>query len=279
MFIEPGAWLVLHQLAQAYIAAPASARAMAGAVITLGGGDEDAGDEGADPPKRVSEDDAMREGIAYMYLTGTVAKRVAVDFCAPDTWLDLARVDRALRAAAQDPAVKSILLHIDSPGGYGLGLDVTNRLIGEIAAEKPVYTYTDTLQCSAAIWGFSSATERFAAPDAVVGSIGSYQVLLGYSRQCKEDGIDVTFLRSGDLKGAGHPLKELTVDEIAMFQAELDAHAERFRSTVERDTGLEREWMRGQTFTGEEASEIGLIDMTVDTPEELLAMIAHGGSA
>lgn len=278
MFIEPAAWGTLHRLAQGYLEnfSEINSRPLLGGrtrdAVTAAHPDPAAGL--ADRGDAAGDDEGA--GIAYVYLSGTIAKRMRDNFSSCERWIDLARVDSMLRDLAADDNVEAIVLHLDTPGGYGQGLAGTNALVAEIAAEKPVYTYTDTMQCSAGIWAFCSATEKFVSADAVYGSIGSFQVIFNELGALEKEGVDVTFLRSGKFKAAGHPFKVLEKHELVYLRERLEAHAEEFRQCVEEHTGVAREHMEGQVFSGAEAVEIGLADMVVDSPEELLAMIrAH----
>lgn len=84
-----------------------------------------------------------------------------------------AEIRRDLAAAIGDPRVASILLAIESPGGMVVGCDECAAAVAEAARQKPVVAHIDGVGASAAYWLASQARQIFAAPTAVVGSVGA----------------------------------------------------------------------------------------------------------
>lgn len=74
-------------------------------------------------------------------------------------------------AAAENPAVRQIVLVIDSPGGQANGIAEFAQLIR--SADKPVTAYIDNVAASAAYWIASAADQIVMAKTAMVGSIGA----------------------------------------------------------------------------------------------------------
>ena len=76
-----------------------------------------------------------------------------------------------IQAAEDNPAVDSIVLHIDSPGGQVGGIaELSNHIRDKIT--KPVVAYVGNMAASAAYWVASAADSIVAAPTAEIGSIG-----------------------------------------------------------------------------------------------------------
>ena len=76
-----------------------------------------------------------------------------------------------IQAAEDNPAVDSIVLHIDSPGGQVGGIaELANHIREKIT--KPVVAYVGDMAASAAYWVASAADSIIAAPTAEIGSIG-----------------------------------------------------------------------------------------------------------
>lgn len=74
-------------------------------------------------------------------------------------------------AAAQNPAVRQIVLVIDSPGGQANGIAEFAQMVR--SAGKPVIAYIDNVAASAAYWIASAADQIVMAKTAMVGSIGA----------------------------------------------------------------------------------------------------------
>jgi len=76
-----------------------------------------------------------------------------------------------IQAAEDNPAVDSIVLHIDSPGGQVGGIaELANHIRTKIT--KPVVAYVGDMAASAAYWVASAADTIVTAPTAEIGSIG-----------------------------------------------------------------------------------------------------------
>ncbi len=77
---------------------------------------------------------------------------------------------RDFQTALDNPAVKQIVLSIDSPGGQATGIA---EFAGHVkASPKPVTAYVGDLAASAAYWIASAASTIIVSPTALLGSIG-----------------------------------------------------------------------------------------------------------
>jgi protease-4 len=75
-------------------------------------------------------------------------------------------------AAAEDAAVKAIMLHIDSPGGAASGGEALYRAVRDASEQKPVVAVIDGLGASAAYMTAIAADHIVARESALTGSIG-----------------------------------------------------------------------------------------------------------
>lgn len=170
--------------------------------------------------------------------------------------------------------IDTVILHIDSPGGYVTGLPEAYRVLADLPENINTIAYTDTCMCSAAYYIASACDQIVAAPSATVGSVGVYGVIADHSRAAAEQGVEVHVIRSGDLKGAGIPGKEVTAEEIAHEQSIVDHLFADFRSKVEyARPGVDEEVFRGAAYPGDQALRMGLIDASADRIEEVIAAL------
>ncbi len=110
-------------------------------------------------------------------------------------------VRRAVRQARDDPEVRGILLHIDSPGGHVAGIQ---ELADEVRATdkvKPVHAHLDDLGASAAYWVASQARHVTANATAQVGSIGVVAIVEDSSGAAELQGVKVHVVATGERKG------------------------------------------------------------------------------
>lgn len=172
--------------------------------------------------------------------------------------------------AAKAQGAKSVVLDISSPGGMATGAGELASFIEEFAQETPVFSFTDSMQCSAAEY-LSGACTRFATADAIVGSIGTVMTTISFEGMLKEAGIKAEVIASGKYKGAPSPLKDLTPEQHEQLQSFVNTLADEFKSHMSRHRGaLKSEAMQGQVFTGRQGVENGLIDATARTLAEVV---------
>ncbi len=175
-------------------------------------------------------------------------------------YADTEEIAAWVRAAADDPDIDQILLAVDSPGGMVGGTPELGDAVDQASKVKPVTAHSKGMMDSAAYWIASQATAIFCTPSADIGCIGVYQVNYDYSGMLKEMGVKAEMIKSGDLKGAGHPAIPLSDDQRNHLQAQIDLIGAQFRSAVTaKRTMVEPDSMRGQSFLGTEAAERHLV--------------------
>lgn len=228
-----------------------------------------------DPQRRTKRAEnvlEIRGSTALVHIDGAIDKHLSeLDRLCIDA-TDLADVDAALAIAARTPAVKNILLSINSPGGSVTGVPETAARIAAIAEKKNVFAYTEGQMCSAAYWLAASADQILGTSSSQVGSIGVYLALVDETRALEAMGIKVETIKDGTLKAAGASWKPLAEHERAHFQEQVAQIGRTFRAAVTaKRPGVKMEVMQGQSFFGAEAKKAGLVDAIVADLDEALA--------
>lgn len=175
----------------------------------------------------------------------------------------------------------TVVLSIDSPGGYVSGCFEATYDLRRIRAEYPdskVIVFCDGMLCSGAYALAAAATctdadEIVITPQADVGSIGvlASRVEVDLAR----DGIAVhyfTWPEEGE-KAAGYPGTEMSEEEAAQIQADVTALGETFAQLIADTRGLtvaDVAALRARTFLGPAAVEAGLADRIVQSRSDLL---------
>lgn len=213
--------------------------------------------------------------MAIVYLSGVITKRAPEMMCGPPL-VDLAKLDELLEEIAQDSALETIVFSFDSPGGIMIGLEETSRKIRaltEIHGKKTV-AYTDFQMCSAAMFLAAACDEIYAAPSAIVGSIGVYCAGLDDSKAWEMEGLELILSKSGSLKAMGHPGKNWSQEERDHLQERTDKCGLEFRTWMtSRRPGIPAEAMQGQWFYGKEAPAALLDGLFDDLPELIGALL------
>jgi signal peptide peptidase SppA len=171
---------------------------------------------------------------------------------------------RAVRAARADGDVAGILLHFDTPGGTVAGTAEFAQDVAEAAQVKPVWSYMEDLCASAGYWVASQATRIAINRTGMGGCIGTYGVVYDYSAFAAKEGIKAHVLRAGKYKGAGTPGTEITQEQLAEWQRNIDQLNEHFLAGVASGRRMAidrvRELADGRVHVGEEAKKLGLVD-------------------
>ncbi len=177
-------------------------------------------------------------------------------------------VDALLDAVEADPAVKAVVLHVDSPGGEVTASDeIYNRLL-RFKKEKNVPLIV-SMRSMAASGGYyvACAGDRIVAQRTTdTGSIGVYLGSLNISKFMEKYGIeDKTVTASGnDFKLVGSPYQPMTKEQEAYLQQRANADMETFKSVIMAGRKLDRASVdrvsTGEVFKGPDAQKLKLVD-------------------
>lgn len=214
-------------------------------------------------------------GVAVVEINGVLAKRMDL-FMEISGGTSTRSVARNFKAALTDPAVHSILLSIDSPGGEVDGTQELSNLIAQSRSEKPVMALADGMAASAGYWIASAAHRIYAADQTtMLGSIGVIATHMDVTKAYENRGLKVTQLTAGKYKGVGSPYKPLDRESEGVIQGIIDQIYSVFVNDVARNRGASvdqvlADMADGREFIGEKAIAAGLAD-GIKTREEIIA--------
>lgn len=180
-------------------------------------------------------------------------------------FVDVVEARSALALAVNDPAIESIALLIDSPGGTVGGVQQLADDVFAATDDKPVVAIVDDLCCSAAYWIAAQADQVVANPTAAIGSIGVYNIADDYSRFYENLGVATHVFASGQAKGQGTEYSErITPPQMDALRRRVSDLAELFIAAVARGRGMTpaaaRALATGEYWIASEAQRLGLID-------------------
>lgn len=183
--------------------------------------------------------------------------------------VDVNDVSAAIDAFSSDPSVEKVALQISSPGGTVTGVEELANKVRNLS--KPTLAYTDSEMASAAYWIGSAADRVVASPSSTVGSVGVYMAIPDYSKAAEMAGIKMVVIKSGKFKGAGIEGTSLDEGQMANLQEGVDTiHAE-FKDAVNMKRKMVKaEAMEGQTFSGKQAAQHGLVTGLADSFNDAL---------
>ena len=171
---------------------------------------------------------------------------------------------------AQLQGERTVVLHVDSPGGYVSGVRETRRAIAR-AREAGIYVvaYVSGMAASAALWVAAAADEVVLSPLAQVGSVGVITTLY----RDAEQGQTVEVVSSQT------PKKRASVDDadyIAGLQRRVDEMAGVMLAEIASDRGTTIEALGdGSVYGAAEAVSRGLADRVASESDDWMFL---GGS-
>jgi len=169
-----------------------------------------------------------------------------------------------IKAFAENDAVKSIVLRIDSPGGAVGPSQEIYREIRKTIEAKPVIASMGTLAASGGYYVAAATNGIMASPGTITGSIG---VILGYTNfeaLFEKIGLTPVVIKSGEYKDIGSPVRKMTASEEKLLQEFSDNVHTQFIEDVAEGRNMPVEKVRGiadgRIFSGETAQTLGLVD-------------------
>lgn len=154
------------------------------------------------------------------------------------------RFTQALRDALADPAIGSILIDIDSPGGSVYGVSELAAEIMQARSQKPVVAIANSLAASAAYWVGCAASEFYVTPGGEVGSIGVWQAHEDWSAAMEEAGVKTTLISAGKFKVEGNPYQPLDTEAQDFMQSRVNDYYTAFTKAVAKGRGVSIDQVR-----------------------------------
>ncbi|GAB6063508.1 signal peptide peptidase SppA [Deferrisoma palaeochoriense] len=170
----------------------------------------------------------------------------------------------ALREFRKDDDVKAVVVRVESPGG---GIAPSQEIHDEVrrtAAEKPVIVSMGALAASGGYYVSAPATGIVALPGTATGSIGVILQFQEVHVLFDKLGLRTRVVKSGPLKDAGSPFREMTDEDRAVFQQLIDDLFQQFVDAVAEGRHMDREAVLaladGRVYSGRQAQALGLVD-------------------
>ncbi|HER10112.1 MAG TPA: signal peptide peptidase SppA [Bacteroides sp.] len=202
-----------------------------------------------------------RDKIAVIYAMGTV-----VDGDVGEGYIGSERIAKAIRKARRDKSVKAIVFRVNSGGGSMTASDVIYRETRLAAEEKPFVASMGNVAASGGYYIVAPADTILASPITITGSIGVFASIPNFQGLMNDKlGITTDVVktnRHSDMLSITSPLDE---EEKAILQKYVDEAYEKFLQVVAEGRNKSRDEIDaiagGRVWSGEDALEIGLIDM------------------
>ena len=174
---------------------------------------------------------AGADKIVLMDLSGMISEEEKGSSLVPEPNL-VAQIKEELKKAAHDPAVKAVVLRINSPGGTVTASDILHHELEGFKKQtgKKVVVSIMDLGASGGYYVAVAADKIVAHPTTVTGSIGVIMLSVNVQGLLEKIGVTGTAIKSGDKKDMGSPLRPMTEEERQLFQGIINQMYDRFVS-------------------------------------------------
>ena len=174
---------------------------------------------------------------------------------------------RRIRAAHNDPAVRAIILEVNSPGGAITPTDEIYAALlrfRESSGDRRIVVFMRDIAASGGYYAAMAGDWLIAEPTSLVGSIGVIMQMLNWHELSERIGISQTSVQSGGNKDLMNPFRPTSDEEIAILQELVDSMHDRFTGIVQEQRGLDDAAMGqvadGRIMDSARALQDGLID-------------------
>lgn len=173
-------------------------------------------------------------------------------------------VVKHLRRFRKDESVKGIVVRVDSPGGAVAPSQEILQAIQAVGAEKPIAISMGSTAASGGYYVALGGQRIFANPGTVTGSIGVITQLFDVHEVLEFVKVDVNTIKSGPLKDAGSPFREMSLQDEVHFRQLIDDVYDQFVKDIAEARKLDVEEVKkvadGRVFTGRQALDLKLVD-------------------
>jgi signal peptide peptidase SppA len=212
-------------------------------------------------------------GIGVLPIYGVMAQRMnLITHASGGTSMEQVAAD--FRTMLADPAIKAIILDIDSPGGTVSGTTELATEIYNSRGVKPIIAQVNSTAASGAYWIASQADEIAVTPSGQAGSIGVYTIHEDMSKALEKQGVKETIIKAGKYKMIAPESQPLSEEAHGIMQARVNESHAAFVKDVARGRGVAPATVtdrfgQGLMFGAQELVSRGMVDRVATLPQTL----------
>jgi protease IV len=190
--------------------------------------------------------------------------------------IDVDDVVRELKADRDNPAIRAVVMRINSPGGVvGPTQELHDAVLRLRKAGKPVVASLGAVAASGGYYVAVACDQIYANPGTLTGSIGVIMQLANVEQLMKKVGVDYVVVKAGQYKDIGNIGRPMTPEERRVLQSLLDDVHGQFIAAVAAGRKLEREevvrFADGRVFSGQQAKDLKMVDALGGLEDAVLA--------
>jgi len=220
----------------------------------------------------------LGEGVAVIPVEGTIVSGEPPSGLTRPPNAYSAEIVRFIEQAEANPAVRAIVVRVDSPGGGVVASDEIYQALRKV--KKPVVVSMGSVAASGGYYISCGADEVFANPNTLTGSIGVISIVPNVEGLLDKIGVKVYVMESGPHKEGG-TFQPFTEAEREIWRGIIEETYSNFVQVVVEGRGLSEQRVReladGRIYTGQQALEAGLVDALGNLPEAVARAGELGG--
>lgn len=179
--------------------------------------------------------------------------------------VDADEVLKIVKRYEDDDEMRAVVVRIDSPGGsVAPSQEIYDELRKLSAKKKAVVCSMGNMAASGGFYVAMACPVIVAEPGTLTGSIGVISQFPNFKGLAEKLDVRVETIKSGKLKDAGNPFRDMTADDRVYWQGLIDQVYAQFVGAVAESRHLPPEEVRkfadGRVLTGETARRLKLVD-------------------
>lgn len=183
---------------------------------------------------------------------------------------------RDLKSHRENPAVRAVVIRINSPGGVvGPTQELHDAILRVRQAGKPVVASLGAVAASGGYYTAVACDQIYANPGTLTGSIGVIMQLANVEQLMKKVGVEYVVVKAGAFKDVGNMGRAMTPEERRVLQALLDDVHAQFIGAVAAGRKLDRDevarFADGRVFSGTQAKSLKMVDALGGLEDAVLA--------
>ena len=187
----------------------------------------------------------------------------------------------ALKTFEKSPAVKAVVVRIESPGGGVAPSQEIYQAIRHLREAKPVVASMGGVAASGGYYIASACDTIVANPGTLTGSIGVIMEMGNAEGLLQKIGVQPEVIKAGTYKDMGSLVRPMTDAERGLFQEMIDSVHTQFITAVAAGRGMNKDQIRaradGRIFSGEQAKTAGLVDQLGGFEDAIALAGSKGG--
>lgn len=204
------------------------------------------------------------KSVAYLVAQGDILRGGVAGFMGEDQTITPHSMERQIKLIANDPAIRGVILRVDSPGGDAIASDEILAELKKLAKKKPVVISMSDVAASGGYYIAMTGDPVVAYPGTLTGSIGVIYGKANLGGLYEKLGISTEVLQRGRFADLDSETKPLTPEGRAKLRESIEFIYKGFVGKVAEGRRRKPEQVealaQGRVWIGAHAKAKGLVD-------------------